>query len=117
MKFCRRCGARLASDHLGDEWCSPCLRARRDYDPKEDPAFLSALLFVLCESQGQVVEPLKVLGLGAEHRLTVKAGVRALRCRGHVIRGTARATGYVYVGYVPKGHIEGQCSLTAPLSA
>lgn len=120
VKHCRRCGARLASDHLDEEWCSPCLRANRDYDPRQDPWFLNRLLSVLAEAPGRTVEPLKALGIGYEHRQVVKDGIKALRRRGHVIRATERAAGYVYSDYCPRlplgGVASGTASFTASLS-
>ena len=116
LKHCRRCGARLASDHQDDDWCSPCLLSRRSYDPRSDPAFLTDLLLVLTTATGPV-EPLKALGIGYEHRQLVRDGIRTLRRRGHVIRATERTAGYVYVGYVPRGHLEGQFTITAAISA
>ena len=96
-RYCQSCGARLASDHAGDGWCSPCLSRNRAYDPRADPDFLIKLVDVLVAHRGCPVEPLKALGIGPEHRGYVKQTIRFLRRNGYDIRAQARVSGYVYV--------------------
>ncbi len=101
MRRCLNCGAPLARDHSGDEWCSPCLRANRRYDPREDPYFLERLLECLCAAgPGITVRPLAALGLGYEYRDFVKTQIRLLRRRGYDIRAVEREAGYRYCGVV-----------------
>jgi hypothetical protein len=101
VKVCRLCGCRLASDRAeDDELCSPCIRSRRNYDPRKDPLFLDKLLDCLLGEFGKRVEPLKALGLAPEYRGTVKDGIRTLRRLGFIITATERCSGYHYLGYV-----------------
>lgn len=98
MRRCRRCGALLASDH-DDAYCSPCMGRNRGYDPTADPAFVGRLLLLLYSRRGQVVEPLKELGIAYEYRSQVKDGIRTLRRRGFQITACERSPGYVFVGF------------------
>lgn len=98
IRRCRRCGALLAADHDFDEWCSPCLRRGRDYDPRDDPQFLDKLLWCLASAPATTVRPLQALGIAYEHREIVKEGIRALRRRGCIIEARPRQPGYRYMG-------------------
>lgn len=104
QKCCRRCGCRLASDHSGDEWCTPCLASRRDYDPKNDPFFLDEVLHYLVLFSPQRIELYKVMGLRVEDRQLIKDAVWKLRRRGFDIRAEARSRGYRYMGVVEISH-------------
>lgn len=99
-KRCSRCGAFLATDHLEDALCTPCLRSKRDYDPRRDPYFLDALLVLLAERPYERVDPVRAMGLLPEHRRVVRDAVRTLRRRGFVIEGRPRCVGYKYLGFV-----------------
>ena len=106
---CYHCHCVRASDHEDHtgEWCTPCWNAyRRGYDPHDDPAFLSELLLCLSERPGQLIEPLKLLGLSEQHRGYVKSGIRRLRHDGAVISAVPREAGYRFLGFVQKGHTE-----------
>jgi len=101
---CRRCGCRLASDHQGDDWCTPCLASRRDYDPRRDPFFLDEVLHYLVLSAPQRIELYKAMGLQPEHRQMLKDAVRVLRRRGFDIRAEPRSRGYKFMGVVEISH-------------
>ena len=101
---CRRCGCRLASDHTGEEWCTPCLRRRREYDPRADPFFLDEVLHCLVLYAPQRVELYKVMGLKPEHRQLLKDAVWKLRRRGFDIRAEPRTPGYKFMGVVEISH-------------
>lgn len=103
---CYRCHCILASDQERF-WCSPCWgKHRRYYDPHDDPAFLSELLLCLSERPGELVEPVKLLGISEEHRVYVKSCIRRLRHDGAVISCVPREAGYRFIGFVQKGHTE-----------
>jgi hypothetical protein len=99
-RYCRRCGCLLSRDHTDAEWCSPCLKANRHYDPAEDPFFLFKLIACLAERAPERVEPLKALGIHPEYRIVVKDAVRSLRRQGFIITATERTPGYHYIGHV-----------------
>jgi len=101
---CRRCGCRLATDHGQDEWCTPCLASRRDYDPRADPFFLDEVLHYLILFSPQRIELYKVMGLLPEHRQLLKDAVWKLRRRGFDIRAEARTPGYRFMGVVEISH-------------
>ena len=102
VRSCRRCGSRLAGDNE-NEWCSPCLALRRDYDPRTDPHFIVALLWCLKERPGERVDPVKALGIKSEYGRTVKHGIRTLRQQGFVIQAAGeRCTGYKFMGFVER---------------
>lgn len=101
---CRRCGCRLASDHQDDDWCTPCLASRRDYDPRRDPFFLDEVLHYLVLSSPQRIELYKAMGLQPEHRQMLKDAVRVLRRQGFDIRAEPRSPGYRFVGIVEISH-------------
>ena len=101
---CRRCGCRLASDHQDDEWCTPCLASRRDYNPKTDPFFLDEVLHYLVLFSPQRVELYKAMGLRPEDRQLIKDAVWKLRRRGFDIRAEPRARGYRFCGVVEISH-------------
>jgi hypothetical protein len=115
--YCRRCGCRLASDHSEEEWCSPCLRSRRDYEPREDPAFRNLVLLCLSERPGETIDPLRAMGLHDDHRGAVKDAVRALRRQGHVIVATERVAGYKWLGHTPIGHTAEQIAFDIEAAA
>jgi hypothetical protein len=104
-KSCRRCGCRLASDHGGEEWCTPCLASRRDYDPRNDPFFLDEVLHYLVLYAPERVELFKVMGLRPEHRQLLKNAVWKLRRRGFDIRAVPRSPGYRFMGMVEISHV------------
>jgi len=95
---CRQCGCRLASDHLDDEWCTPCLLSRRDYDPRNDPFFLDEVLHYLILFSPERLDLIRVMGLQPEHRELVKKAIVQLRTLGFDIRAEQRLRGYRYAG-------------------
>jgi len=113
LKHCRRCGARLASDHQDEEFCSPCVRWKRDhepvprwrrpYRPRRDVRFLEKLLGVLRRHEGEAVEILSEMRIEAEDRQFVKDGVKRLRRQGYIIAATERVPGYTFLGKAPEG--------------
>jgi len=103
---CRRCGCLLASDHQDDEWCTPCLHTRRDYDPKNDPFFLDEVLHYLVLYSPERIELFKVMGLRPEHRQLLKNAVIKLRRRGFDIRAVPRCPGYRYAGVIEITHCD-----------
>jgi hypothetical protein len=108
QRLCYHCRRPLAADHSADDfWCSPCRSTyRRTYDPHSDPAFLSELLLCLSERPGEVVEPLKLLGLSEDDRGYLKSCIRRLRNDGAVICAEPRKAGYRFVGFVTPTHAE-----------
>lgn len=103
-RTCRRCGCRLAADHAEDQWCTPCLRLRRGYNPRKDPFFLDEVLHCLVLYAPERVELFRVMGLQAEDRQALKDAVRVLRRRGFDIRSEPGSPGYRFVGVVEISH-------------
>jgi hypothetical protein len=99
-EVCRQCGCRLARDHGGDLWCSPCLRGMRDYDPRLDPHFEERLLALFEAHRNHWIQPRQELGIGLVHHAAVKDAIRSLRQHGYVIVAHERRPGYLFAGWV-----------------
>jgi len=118
LKHCQRCGARLASDHLDEEFCSPCQRWKRDHEPLpacrrpyhprsgSDVRLLRRLLRLFKRHQGVPLDVLNELCIGPEDRQYVKDAVKALRRQGYVIVARERVAGYTFLGKAPVGGFE-----------
>ena len=98
MTRCHGCGCQLSRDHQGALWCSPCLRARRDENPRHDKHFKQRLLALFVAHEGERISPQDELGISPLYRKAVQDAIRALRREGHLIEATPRRPGYTYRG-------------------
>lgn len=94
---CLFCRCVLGSDQEpGCCVCTPCQRARRDYDPAHDPVFDRILEELFLLRPGEVIDPLRLLAVPRRFKRSVMSSVRRLRRRGMCIVGFPHRGGYLF---------------------